>query len=130
MVKSVSPYIFIENCSEAMEFYKDALGGEIKKVQLADNIEQFKGHEGKVLHAELLVGDSVIHFSDLFGTMTHGNLVKITLECESETEIRHVYEALLSGGQAEVELQNTFWGAIHANVTDKHGVGWLLNYQK
>lgn len=31
MVKSVSPYIFIENCSEAMEFYKDALGGEIKK---------------------------------------------------------------------------------------------------
>ncbi|WP_138417524.1 VOC family protein [Aquibacillus sediminis] len=129
-MKSASPYIFIENCQEAMNFYQQVLGGEIKHVQLADDVEMFKGQEGKVLHAELHLGSSVIHFSDQFDAMTQGDTIKITLELESEQEIREVYQTLLDGGHAPVKLQDTFWGALHANVTDKYGIGWLLNYQK
>ncbi|ATH94391.1 glyoxalase [Bacillus glycinifermentans] len=128
-MKSANPYLFIDGCKEAIAFYQDALGGEVQNVQLADGIESFKGHEGKYLHAELHLGDSVIHFSDVFGKVTKGDHVSVTLECESEEEIRRAYEALKSGGQASLELQKTFWGALHANVTDKYGVKWLLNYQ-
>lgn len=129
-MKSANPYLFVENCTEVMEYYRSIFGGEVKNVQLADGIEMFKGQEGKCLHAELHLGVSIIHFSDVFGSVTKGNNVKITLEFESEEEIRNVYDTLIADGHASVELQNTFWGALHANVTDKHGIGWLLNYQK
>ncbi|WP_205600802.1 hypothetical protein [Gracilibacillus sp. YIM 98692] len=36
--------------------------------------------------------------------------------------------ALQKDGKVNLELQKNFWGAWHANVTDKHEVQWLLNY--
>ncbi|MBM7694190.1 PhnB protein [Peribacillus deserti] len=121
-MKSASPYIFIDNCQQVMKHYQSLLGGEIKNVQ---NTE-----EGKCLHAELHLGVSVIHFSDSFGKVTNGDQIRISLECETEDEIRKVYHSLSQGGTVTVELQDTFWGAIHANLIDQFGIGWLLNYQK
>lgn len=129
-MKSANPYLFIGNCKEKLEYYQNLLGGEIKNVQLSDGIEMFKGQEGKILHAELHLGESVIHFSDIFGSVNKGDNVKITLEFESEDEMRKVYNSLIVDGHASVELQETFWGALHANITDKNGIGWLLNFQK
>jgi PhnB protein len=129
-MKSANPYLFVDHCKEVIEYYQSIFGGEIKNVQLADGIEMFKGHEGKYLHVELHLGESIIHFSDVFGSVTNGDNVKITLEFENEAEIRRVYASLIADGHASLELQDTFWGAIHANVTDKYGIGWLLNYQK
>ncbi|TWI58049.1 VOC family protein [Halalkalibacter nanhaiisediminis] len=129
MIKA-NPYLFVENCEEVIEYYRDILKGKIKNVQKADGMEAFKEHEGKYLHAELHLGESIIHFSDIFSEVTKGDNVKITLECHSEDEIKRVYQSLLEGGQVSVELQETFWGALHANVTDKYGIGWLLNYQR
>lgn len=113
-----------------MEYYQGIFGGEIKNVQQADDVEMFKEHKGKVLHAELHLGESVIHFSDVFGSVTIGDNVKVSLEFENEDEIRKVYNSLLVSGHATVELQDTFWGALHGNVTDKNGIGWILNFQK
>ncbi|MFC3039809.1 VOC family protein [Virgibacillus xinjiangensis] len=129
-MKSANPYLFIENCRQEMDHYQKILGGEIKNVQFADGIAIFKGHEGKVLHGELHLGDSIIHFSDIFEPVSKGEHVKITLDFDTEEEIRKVYSALLDGGHASPALQSTFWGALHANVTDRNGVGWLLNFQK
>ncbi|WP_228550273.1 VOC family protein [Salinibacillus xinjiangensis] len=58
-MKSASPYIFTENCKEVMEYYQHLLGGEVKNIQMSDGIEGFEGQEGKVLHAELHLGESV-----------------------------------------------------------------------
>ena len=105
-----------------MKHYQRILGGEIKNMQ--------KTEDGKCLHAELHVGESIIHFSDTFGKTAQGNQIRISLECESEEEIRRVYDSLSTNGTVTVELQDTFWGAVHANFIDQYGVGWLLNYQK
>ena len=129
-MKSASPYLFVENCQEVIEYYQEIFGGEIMNVQLTDGIEMFKGQGGKYLHAELHIGESRIHFSEVFGNVEKGDNVKIVLEFESEDEIRKTYNLLVSDGHASVELQDTFWGALHANITDKYGIGWLLNFQK
>ena len=121
-LKSANPYVFIENCLQVMEYYKNLLGGEITNIQKNDN--------DKCLHAELHLGESIIHFSDIFSKVNQGNNVRITLQCESEEEIRRVYDSLRQDGNITFELQQTFWGAIHANLIDKFGIGWLLNYQK
>ncbi|MFN2746671.1 MULTISPECIES: hypothetical protein [Bacillus] len=47
-MKSANPYLFIENCKEALSFYQETLGGDIQNVLLADDIEMFKGDEGKL----------------------------------------------------------------------------------
>ncbi|MFJ7725109.1 VOC family protein [Neobacillus sp. NPDC097160] len=122
MMKSASPYVFIDNCKEVMEFYQNLFGGEITNVQ--------KSGDGKCLHAELHLGSSIIHFSDTFGNTHEGDNVRISLECDSEEEIRRVYDTLSQSGKITAPLQDTFWGAIHANVVDHFGIGWLLNYQK
>ncbi|WP_228550274.1 VOC family protein [Salinibacillus xinjiangensis] len=57
--------------------------------------------------------------------------MRISLEFESEAEIRKIYDALAAEGQKiSLELQESFWGAIHANLTDKYGFGLLLNFEK
>ncbi|MFJ5714312.1 VOC family protein [Neobacillus sp. NPDC093127] len=121
-MKSASPYVFIDNCNEVMEYYHSLFGGEITNIQ--------KSNDGKCLHAELHLGNSIIHFSDTFGKTQEGDSVRISLECESEEEIRKVYDALSKDGKITAELQDTFWGAIHANLVDRFGIGWLLNFQK
>jgi PhnB protein len=122
MMKSASPYVFVDNCLNVMEVYQGLFGGGITNIQKTD--------DGKCLHAELHLGNSIIHFSDTFGKIHEGDNVRITLECESEEEIRRVYDVLSKEGKITAKLQDTFWGAIHANIVDKFGIGWLLNYQK
>jgi PhnB protein len=121
-MKSANPYVFVDNCLHVMEYYKGLFGGEMNNIQKSD--------DGKCLHGELHLGKSIIHFSDTFGKINQGDNVRITLECESEEEIRRVYDSLGQAGTITFELQETFWGAIHANLIDKFGIGWLLNFQK
>jgi PhnB protein len=121
-MKSASPYIFLDNCLNVMEYYQELFGGEITNIQ--------KTGDGKCLHAELHFGNSIIHFSDTFSKVNAGDHVRIVLDCETEEEIRKVYESLSQGGRITLELQETFWGALHANLVDRFGIGWLLNFQK
>ncbi|SDI29069.1 VOC family protein [Alteribacillus bidgolensis] len=125
-MKSIHPYIMVENCKEAMEFYEEVLGGEIKNVQALEE------HGGKYMHAELHMSDQIIHFSDVFqdyGKITQGNNVYVLLEFEEKEEIKKVYESIQEGAEVGVELQETFWGALHANLIDRYGIGWMLNCQ-
>ncbi len=119
-MKSASPYIFVDNCLEVIEFYRNLFDGEIANVQ--------KSEDGKCLHAELTVGRTIIHFSDTFGQTTQGDNVRISLECDSEEEIRRVYQSLIVDGKITYELHDTPWGALHANLVDQFGIGWLLSY--
>ncbi|RDU35949.1 hypothetical protein DRW41_15250 [Neobacillus piezotolerans] len=122
-MKSASPYVLVDNCQEAIEFYQGILGGEVKVLN---------EHAGNLLHAELHFGNgSYIHFAFKFKQEpVPGDMVKIILTCDSEEEIKNVYNALSEGGKVTVELQDTFFGAIHGQVTDKNGVNWAMNYFK
>lgn len=60
---------------------------------------------------------------------TKGNTVSLSLNCGSEKEIKNIYKKLSAGGRKEHSLENTFWGALFGDLTDKYGNHWLLNYQ-
>lgn len=128
-MKRITPEIYVENCREALEYYKNAFGGEIKNVQMADGKEMFKGFEGKIIHAELHINaDCVIYLVDIFGDREQPDDVHLVLELESEEEINRLYETLSKTGTVGYALQKTFWGAFHAVVTDCYGITWGLNY--
>lgn len=117
---SASPYIIIEHVQESVEYYKSVFGGEIKVLN---------EHNGKLLHAELHLGQTLIHFSDDYGKGVKTEDVSVILGLDNEDEMRAIYEKLSSeGGQVKVELQKTFFGALHGQVTDgKNGITWVMN---
>ncbi|MBB6452376.1 PhnB protein [Salirhabdus euzebyi] len=127
----IIPHIFIENCKEAISFYHDIFGGEIRNIQLSDGIEMFKGQEGKYIHAELHINErSVLYFADVFGETVKGSNIWLSLDIESEKELNNTYQALLKEGMVKQKLKETFWGAIYAVITDKYGLTWELNCTK
>ena len=128
-MKRIIPEIYIDNCKEALEYYKEIFGGEIKNVQMADGKEMFKGFEGKIIHAELHVNtDCILYFVDIFDEAKEPGNISLVLELESEEEINKIYEALSKNGSIKFPLQKTFWGAYHAVVTDCYGNTWGLSY--
>jgi PhnB protein len=56
-----------------------------------------------------------------------GNAVSLLLNCNSEYEARSFYASLSANGEATHPLENTFWGAIFGDLTDKFGTHWLIS---
>ena len=130
-MKKLIPHIYLEHCQSALDFYSQIFGGVIKNTQLADGIEMFKGHEGKLIHAELHINDScILYFADIFGEVEHGNHIWLSLDLESEEELIAIYDALSKDGKLQKELQDTFWGTKYGVITDKYGLIWELSLTK
>lgn len=128
-MKSIIPEIYVENCKEAIEYYKEVFVGEIKNLQLADGKEMFKGFEGKIIHSELHINSNcILYFVDILDGKKEAGNTHLLLELDSEEEINRIYSALSEKGVVQFELQKTFWGAYHAVVTDCYGNTWGLNY--
>ena len=121
---------FNGNCREAMNFYKDCLGGEltlqtIGESPLADKMPpQMKEC---ILHASLVKDSLVLMGSDMVGEkgLIKGNNVSLAINCSSDEEIQNFYEKLSAGGNKDHALEESFWGATFGDLTDKYGNHWL-----
>jgi PhnB protein len=128
-MRKIIPEIYVEHCKEALEFYLEIFGGEIRNIQTTDGKERFDNYPGKIMHSELHINeDCVMYFVDVMEGRKQEDQNHILLELSSEEEIEKIYEALRQGGSVGFELQDTFWGALHAVVTDRYGNTWGLNY--
>jgi PhnB protein len=132
----INPYLtFAGNCREAMNFYQSCLGGELSfqtigETPLAGDMpEEMKN---RILHATLSKDKLVLMASDMVpdGGLIRGNAVSLSLECSSEDEIKSTFEKLSDGGSKDHPLENTFWGALFGDLTDKFGNHWLLHFQQ
>lgn len=136
MKQATQPYFHFDgNCREAMEFYGQLFGAkpEIMTIGESPAKEQFpKELYDQVLHSHLQNGDFMLMASDMcgMGELTPGNSVDINLNCSSEEEINHLYKKLSEEGKILQELQEQFWGALFAMVTDRFGVRWMLSLDK
>ena len=126
---------FNGNCRQAMSFYKECLGGELNlqtigESPMADKMPQQM--KDCILHATLTKDALVLMASDMVSEegLLKGNSVSLMLHCSSEEEIKKCYAYLSSGGQQTHPLENTFWGALFGDLTDKFGNHWLLHFDK
>ncbi len=118
-----------------MTFYKECLGGElfvqtIGESPLSDKMPpQMKEC---ILHATLTKDALVLMGSDMVDEkgLLKGNSVSLMLNCSSEEEIKTCFEKLSSGGKKDHPLEDSFWGALFGDLTDKFGNHWLLHFDK
>ncbi|MCW3127075.1 MAG: glyoxalase [Bacteroidetes bacterium] len=123
------------NCREAMTFYQSCLGGElyfqtIGESPMADKMPA--KIKDLILHSTLTLGNLILMASDMTpqSGLTVGNAVSLMLDCTSEEEIKGYYEKLSAGGEATHPLEESFWGALFGDLTDKYGNHWILNYTR
>ena len=132
---SITTYLtFNGNCREAMTFYQQCLGGElffqaIGESPMADKMpERVKNY---ILHSTLTNGNLSLMASDMTPDkgLIKGNAVSLMLDCDSEEQVRSLYEKLSEGGEKTHPLEHTFWGALFGDFTDRFGNQWLLHFQ-
>ena len=126
---------FNGNCREAMTFYKNCLGGDLSFQTVGDSPLSAKmpgRMKDCILHATLTKGTLVLMGSDMVAgqRLIKGNNVMLSLNCSSETEVKTFYKQLSEGGVANHQLEESFWGALFGDLTDKFGNYWILNFNK
>ena len=93
---------FAGNCEEAINFYKEALGGKIIQLShMGDGPMEVPEHlKGKVMHSRLQLGESVLYMSDNFdpASIHQGNNVHLSLQIDDATELEKLFTNLSAGG--------------------------------
>jgi PhnB protein len=121
--RTVTPYLVVNQAADAIEFYKRAFGAK-------ENM-RMNGPAGKIAHAEMKIGDSVIMLSDEMPGSTMrsphsigGTAVGIFLYVEDVDSV--FAKATSAGAKVEMPLANMFWGDRYGKVTDPFGHSWSL----
>jgi PhnB protein len=120
---SVTPYLTVDDGKRAIEFYKRAFGATVRGAMDAP--------DGRIAHAELEIGGSVVMLSDRFpqsacGTPKElkGTTVAIFLFVEDVDAV--VRTAADAGATVDREPEDQFWGDRLGQVTDPFGHVWQI----
>ncbi|HZE66419.1 MAG TPA: VOC family protein [Sporichthyaceae bacterium] len=118
----VTPYLNIDGASEAISFYIEVLGAT----------ERFRmpGPDGKIGHAEIAFGDSVVMLADL---CMEGQRDPVNLGGSPVTIMLYVPDvdatyvrAVAAGAKGNSEPEDKFYGDRGATITDPWGHEWHL----
>ncbi|RFM29616.1 VOC family protein [Deminuibacter soli] len=131
----LTPYLhFAGNAEEALNFYKEALGGEIIALQRYGDspMPVDEDYKQKVIHARLTFGDNMIMVSDVFKgqpVSTEGN-IQLSVEVPDRNQMETVFTKMAAGGKVVMPLQDQFWGAYFGMLQDPFGVSWMFNCEQ
>jgi PhnB protein len=115
---TVTPSLTCKEAARAIEFYKQAFG--------AKELFRMPAPDGRVAHAELMIGDSRFMVNDEFvptATISAGNppaYLFLYVE-DADTTFNN---AVKNGARADMPLENQFWGDRFGKVTDPFGHQW------
>jgi uncharacterized glyoxalase superfamily protein PhnB len=122
---TLTPFLTVRDAERAIEFYKQAFGAVVKGGGV------MKGPDGKVMHAELQIGDSVVMLSDEFPAF--GAVSPQTLGNSSSG--LHIYvedvdsafgRAVKAGAIVEMPVADMFWGDRYGKLKDPFGHKWSI----
>jgi PhnB protein len=133
MMATLNPYLhFAGNCREAMEFYKDSLGGELRIQVVGDSpAAQHMPPEThtSVMHAELRLGHFTLMASDMFDAteLADKSDISLCLICESNAETHDLFSKLAREGKVTHELKEEFFGTF-GDLIDRYGNRWMFQF--
>ena len=119
---TVTPGLTCKDAAQAIELYKTAFGA-IEHSRMA-------GPDGKIVHAEIQVGDSRIFLADEFPGMsaapTEGSLPSQSIYLYVENVDSVYQQAVASGCKEGMPPADMFWGDRFGKVIDPFGHHWNL----
>jgi uncharacterized glyoxalase superfamily protein PhnB len=120
---TVTPSIFVDGAAKAIDFYKKALGAEEKY--------RFPGPDGKIMHAEIRIGDSTIMMADEMpdqGGKSPKSLggSPVSFFIYQDNVDAAWKRAIDAGGTEVMPLEDQFWGDRAGCFRDPFGHQWWL----
>ncbi len=121
---TITPHLTLDNAAQTIDWYKKALG--------AVEIDRSLGPDGKVMHAELTIGNSRIMANDVMqgkGPHALGGLpASFWLYVDDADALFN--RAVAAGAQVQVPLGDQFWGDRGGAVADPEGYTWWIATRK
>jgi PhnB protein len=126
---TATPYLTTHDTANAIEFYKRAFG--------AQEVMRMNGPDGRIGHAEIKIGDSIIMLADempgggagcrspqSLGGTTAGVMLYVE-------DVDRVYnQAVSAGAQSETPPADMFWGDRYGRLKDPYGHYWSVATHK
>ena len=118
---TASPYLIVNNAAGALDFYKRAFE--------ATETRRMATPDGKIMHAEMKIGDSVIMLSDEFpshqalGPEHFGGSPMFVVLYVEDVDARFA-QAIGAGAKILRPLENQFFGDRSGTLLDPFGHRW------
>ena len=132
----IAPYLFFNGqCEEALEFYAQALGGEITALMRfhgspMDNDQMPPGWGHKVMHANFKAHGTEFMASDGMPGMPapiYGGFAMSLYVPNDKDRAEQAFNALSAGGKVTMPFAPPFWGGHFGMLVDRYGVPWMVS---
>jgi PhnB protein len=121
--RTITPYLAVEDAAEAIDYYKKAFGAKERG--------RMEAPGGKIGHAELEIGDSLVMLSDALPqfstrppTELGGTSASVFMYVEDVDAV--VKQAVDAGGTVTMEVADQFWGDRFGSLQDPFGHLWSI----
>lgn len=117
---SVTPYLILSQAAKAIEFYKKVFGAK-ERMRME--------YSGKIGHAELKIGDSVIMLADECpekGAISPKGSAGVCIHLYVKDVDAVFKKAVSAGGKVLREVNNMFYGDRSGGIEDPFGHQWNI----
>jgi PhnB protein len=127
---TVTPQLACDNAAQAIDWYKKGLG--------AEEVARAVGPDGKIIHAEVRIGDSLIMLNDVMGPGAKGprayggspaHLWVYVPDCDALFNRAVAAGAKVLDGQMG-KMADQFWGDRSGSFKDPEGYLWTIATHK
>lgn len=127
---SITVHLVVDGAAKAIEYYKKALG--------AEELFRMPAPDGRLMHAELRIGNSAVMLADDFPEWTGGKArtpkalggSPVVLHCYVQDCDAAIERARKAGGTVTMPPQDMFWGDRYGKVQDPFGHEWSFATHK
>jgi uncharacterized glyoxalase superfamily protein PhnB len=124
---TITPGLAVRNAAQAIDFYKKAFGAKEKM--------RMPGPDGKIMHAELQIGDSPImlgeenpQMNNLSPQSLNGTPVNLYVYVKDVDKVFD--QAVKAGATVTMPVMDAFWGDRNGQVKDPFGHTWGIATRK
>jgi uncharacterized glyoxalase superfamily protein PhnB len=114
---TVTPYLTVDGAAKLLEFVKRAFG--------AEEVFRMDTPDGKVGHAEVRIGDSMVMLADAT-TSDQGKPMPAMIHLYVEDVDKVYRQAIEAGATSQREPTDMFYGDRTAGVSDEVGNSWWI----
>ena len=126
---TLTPHLILDDAARAIDWYEKALG--------AVEVSRSPGPDGKIMHAQLRIGDSAIYLNDEMGggksaKARGGSPISMWLyvdDCDALFNRAVAAGATVPDGPMG-QIADQFWGDRAGSIVDPHGYHWTIATRK
>jgi PhnB protein len=116
--RTVTPFLNVLGANDALAFYKKAFGAEERL--------RMPTPDGKIMHSEIKIGDSIVMVSDAMMNPATSSSIHLYVDDADALWSR----ATAAGAEVVMPIADQFWGDRYGVLKDKWGNRWAVAQHK